>query len=146
MARSLASDEARGNTGQAVNLSAGRITDGRGAGRRRQDHDGQDREVIAPRYGRLRCCNDPERRSAVSVAKDTGLTTPENSRSRAPGRGPATDAARSCKPPLTMETILSSTGALGAATKKSATGASGQVAGTRSIIRKLPSDCVRNVG
>src|SRR5688572_2706758 len=56
-------------------------------------YDGQDREAIAPRYGRLLCCNDPVRKSAVSVAKDTGLTTPEKSRSRGPGRDAAATAA-----------------------------------------------------
>ena len=93
LARSLASDEAQRITGHAINLSAGRITDGAGAARCQYDHEGQDREAIAPRYGRLRCCNDPVRRSASSVAKDTGLTTPENSRSRGPGPGATATAA-----------------------------------------------------
>jgi len=44
-----------------------------------------------------------------------------------------------------METILSSTRELGAGTGKSVTGASGQGAGDRSIIRKPPSICGRNV-
>lgn len=146
MARYLASDEARGITDQAINVSAGSRT-AQGAARRRYDYEGQDREAIAPRYGRLRCCNDPVRRSAVSVAKDTGLTTPENSRSRGPARGAvATAAAPSCPRYRTMEMILSSTGALAAGTGKSATGASGRGAGNRSNIRKLPSECVRNVG
>jgi hypothetical protein len=93
MARHLASDEAQGITNQATNLSAGRITDGKGAARRRYDYEGQDLEAIAPRYGRLRCCNDPVRRSASSVPRDTGLTTPENSRSRGPGTGAAATGA-----------------------------------------------------
>jgi hypothetical protein len=44
-----------------------------------------------------------------------------------------------------METILSATGALGGSTGKSATGASGQGAGDRSIMHEILSDCVRNV-
>jgi hypothetical protein len=97
LARSLASDEAPGITGQAINVSAGSRT-AQGEARRLEDpddtvYDGQDREAIAPRYGRLRCCNDPVRKSAVSVAKDTGLTTPENSRSRGPARGAVATAA-----------------------------------------------------
>jgi hypothetical protein len=97
LARSLASDEAPGITGQAINVSAGSRTAQRAA-RRLEDpddtvYDGQDREAIAPRYGRLRCCNDPVRRRAVSVAKLTGLTTAENSRSRGPGKGAAATAA-----------------------------------------------------
>jgi hypothetical protein len=117
-------------------------------------YDGQDREAIAPRYGRLRCCNDPVRRSASSVAKLTGLTTAENSRSRGAGRGAAATAAAWSGPACrTMETIRSSTRSLGSSTRvlgagtgKSPTGASGQGAGDRSIIRKLPSECIRNVG
>jgi hypothetical protein len=147
MARHLASDEAQGITNQATNLSAGRITDGKGAARRRYDYEGQDLEAIAPRYGRLLCCNDPVRRRAVSVAKLTGLTTPENSRSRGPARGvAATAAARSGASSLTMETLLSSTRALGGGTGKSATGVSGQGAGERSIIRKFPSEGLGKVG
>jgi hypothetical protein len=151
MTRYLASDEARGITDQAINVSAGSRT-ARGEARRLEDpddmvYDGQEREAIAPRYGRLRCCSDPVRKSASSVPKDTGLTTPENSRSRGPGPGATAMAAACSGPPsLTMETILSSTRALGAGTGKSATGASGQGAGARSIIRKPPSVCGRNVG
>ena len=110
-------------------------------------YDGRDRKAIAPRYGRLRCCNDPVRRSASSVAKLTGLTTAENSRSRGAGRGAAATAAAwsglACR---TMETIRSSTRVLGAGTGKTPTGAIGQGAGDRSIIRKLPSECIGNVG
>ena len=150
LVRYLDSDEARGITDHASNLSAGSRT-ARGDARRLEDpadmvYDGQDRVAIAPRYGRLRCCNDPVRRSASSVPKDTGLTTPENSRSRGPGPGAAaTAAACSCPPSRTMETILSATPALGAGTGKSATGASGQAAGDRSIMHEILSDCVRNV-
>ena len=139
------------SAGQPINVSDGSRT-ARGYARRLEDpdgrvYDGQDREAIAPRYGRLRCCNDPVRRSASSVAKDTGLTTPENSRSRGPGTGAAATAAACSSPSSrTMDTILSSTGALGGGTGKSATGVSGQGAGARSIIRKPPSVCGRNVG
>jgi hypothetical protein len=53
MTRSPASDEARGITGHAINVSAGSRT-ARGAARRLEDpddmvYDGQDREAIAPR-------------------------------------------------------------------------------------------------
>ena len=56
LARSLASDEAPGITGQAINVSAGSRT-AQGEARRLEDpddrvYDGQDREAIAPRYGR----------------------------------------------------------------------------------------------
>jgi hypothetical protein len=38
-------------------------------------YEGQEREAVARRYRRLLRCNDPVRRRAVSVARDTGLTT-----------------------------------------------------------------------
>ncbi len=98
-------------------------------------YEGQDREAMAPRYRRSLCCNDPVRRSAVSVAKDTGLTTAPKSSSRGPATGAAvTEAAWSCPPNLLMDTILSSTRALGDGTGKSATGARGQGAGDESRI------------
>ena len=48
---------------------------------------------MAPRYGRLLSWSDPVRRSAWSVAKDTGLTTAEKSRSRGAANGAAMTGA-----------------------------------------------------
>ena len=91
---------------------------------------------MAPRYRRSLSCNDPVRRSALSVAKVTGLTTAENSSSR--GRGndaAATAAARSWPSSLTRETILPPPRVRDDGAGMIATGERGQSAGDRSIIR-----------
>ena len=59
---------------------------------------------MAPRYRRSFSCNEPVRRSALSVAKVTGLTTAENSRSRGRGSDGAATVAESV---ITCWSVLS---------------------------------------
>ena len=101
--------------------------------------------MIAPRYRRLVPCSDPVRRSAVSVAKLTALTMPENSRSFDLDLGVTrSGVARICRSYFTMETTLSSTRVIGVGTGLIAPRIGGQSAGDRSIILEPPFHAMRN--